>query len=317
MPAPKATEDRSPATIKALLAKAKEEGGPLAMLRVPFASNQIGLLPRNLKKGDMAKSGCRPGTDASADGKFCGGYHARSVHLDYVGHAALTDRLLEADPEWEWEPLALDEQGLPKFDQYGGLWIRLTVAGKTKLGYGDAQEKQTGSTAVKEIIGDALRNAGMRFGMALDLWHKGDLHDMAEEQGNVGTNAPEGTDAPKAPATRQRRAPAAGVEAVQAVIPGAVEIKDENAPDFLKQAADAKTRKDAGEIWQAAHRRFGENPTKEQNVILDTITKRGVALAAEERQALEANAVAAEKAAAALKAGFEGKTPPHDPSELV
>jgi hypothetical protein len=29
---------------------------------------------------------------------------------------------------------------------------------------------------MKERIGDALRNAGMRFGAALDLWHKGDLH---------------------------------------------------------------------------------------------------------------------------------------------
>jgi hypothetical protein len=29
---------------------------------------------------------------------------------------------------------------------------------------------------MKERIGDALRNAAMRFGAALDLWHKGDLH---------------------------------------------------------------------------------------------------------------------------------------------
>jgi hypothetical protein len=28
----------------------------------------------------------------------------------------------------------------------------------------------------KEVIGDALRNAGMRFGAALALWHKGELH---------------------------------------------------------------------------------------------------------------------------------------------
>jgi hypothetical protein len=29
---------------------------------------------------------------------------------------------------------------------------------------------------MKERIGDALRNAAMRFGAALDLWHKGELH---------------------------------------------------------------------------------------------------------------------------------------------
>ena len=33
-----------------------------------------------------------------------------------------------------------------------------------------------GGDAIKEVIGDALRNAAMRFGAALDLWHKGDLH---------------------------------------------------------------------------------------------------------------------------------------------
>jgi len=36
--------------------------------------------------------------------------------------------------------------------------------------------KPANTTATKEIIGDAIRNAGMRFGMALDLWAKTDLH---------------------------------------------------------------------------------------------------------------------------------------------
>ncbi len=39
------------------------------------------------------------------------------------------------------------------------------------VGCGDAGQK-TGGDAMKERIGDALRNAGMRFGIALDLWHK-------------------------------------------------------------------------------------------------------------------------------------------------
>lgn len=101
--------------------------------------------------------------------------------LDYVGHAALTDRLLDADPEWNWEPLHIDpDTGLPALDAIGGLWIRLTVCGVTRLGYGDAGEKK-GTNAMKERIGDALRNAAMRFGAALDLWHKGDLHADAQE----------------------------------------------------------------------------------------------------------------------------------------
>jgi hypothetical protein len=96
------------------------------------------------------------------------------VHLDYVGHAALTDRLLDCDPLWNWEPMGVDALGQPAFSNQG-LWIRLTVCGVTRLGFGDAQDKK-GPNAIKEMIGDALRNAAMRFGAALDLWHKGDLH---------------------------------------------------------------------------------------------------------------------------------------------
>jgi hypothetical protein len=62
------------------------------------------------------------------------------------------------------------------------LWIRLTICGVTRLGYGDSQGKR-GGNAVKEAIGDALRNAGMRFGAALDLWHKGDFADAQVERG--------------------------------------------------------------------------------------------------------------------------------------
>lgn len=102
------------------------------------------------------------------------------VMLDFVGHAATTDRLLQVDPEWTWEPFAVDESGLPKLDNHGGLWIRLTVAGVTKPGYGDAGNKK-GPNAVKEAIGDALRNAAMRFGVAIDLWSKQDLIPAAPD----------------------------------------------------------------------------------------------------------------------------------------
>ena len=122
----------------------QEQLSALGKLRDPFPPEQIGKLPKG------------------------------GVTLDYVGHAALTARLLDVDPEWSWEPVAVDERGLPVFDENGGLWIRLTIAGMTRLGYGDASGKK-GANAVKEAIGDALRNAGMRFGAALDLWSKEDL----------------------------------------------------------------------------------------------------------------------------------------------
>lgn len=110
---------------------------------------------------------------------ICGGWHhPQVVHLDYVGHAALTDRLLDIDPLWYWEPVSFDSDGLPAFDKTGGLWIRLYVCGHSRLGYGNAagsEYKDIGSRE-KEVIGDALRNAAMRFGAALEFWHKGDLH---------------------------------------------------------------------------------------------------------------------------------------------
>lgn len=116
----------------------------LKRLREPFADNQIGKLPKG------------------------------GIFLDFVGHAHITARLLDVDPLWYWSPLALDQRGLPAFDEHGGLWIKLIVCGHTRLGYGDAGGKK-GPNAVKEAIGDALRNAAMRFGVALELWAKGDL----------------------------------------------------------------------------------------------------------------------------------------------
>lgn len=102
--------------------------------------------------------------DPSAIGKLPKG----GVMLDYVGHAATTDRLLSVDPLWTWEPMAVDANGLPLPDAQGNLWIRLTICGVTRIGVGDGK-------SAKERIGDAIRNAAMRFGVALDLWSKEEL----------------------------------------------------------------------------------------------------------------------------------------------
>lgn len=162
----------------------------LAKLREPFPEHLISKLP----KESRAQADARKADKSLIVWKceVCGGmHHKNAVHLDYVGHAALTDRLLDVDPEWTWEPVAFGVEGLPALDRNGGMWIKLTVQGVTRLGYGSADGKQ-GGDAVKEIIGDALRNAAMRFGAALDLWHKGDLHaDEAEESPKVTCITPE------------------------------------------------------------------------------------------------------------------------------
>jgi hypothetical protein len=148
----------------------------LALMRLPFAANQISKLPKPTKaQTEALKVNFKEGFRCPD----CGGWHHPKVdHLDYVGHAALTDRLLECDVNWDWEPLALNDAGLPLYDNNGGLWIKLTVCGVSRLGYGNAAGKPAYGPGdrEKEVIGDALRNAGMRFGAALDLWHKGDLH---------------------------------------------------------------------------------------------------------------------------------------------
>ena len=110
-------------------------------LRAPFAKEQIQKLPTG------------------------------GLQLDYVSHAWVTDRLLKVDPAWTWEPVAFDADGLPKFDENGGLWIKLTVCGVTRYGYGEPQGRDK-FDARKGAISNALRVAACRFGVALDLWAK-------------------------------------------------------------------------------------------------------------------------------------------------
>lgn len=154
----------------------------LELMRAPFEEHQISLLPKETRaqiderKANSASSFTCP--------QCKGWHHKRAIHLDYVGHAAVTDRLLDADLAWNWEPKSWNPDGEPHFDNIGGLWILLTVCGVTRLGYGNADKKMGADmgSREKEVIGDALRNAAMRFGAALDLWHKGDLHKTKQPE---------------------------------------------------------------------------------------------------------------------------------------
>ena len=163
----------------------------LKRLTAPFPDIEISLRPKPTKaQTEEVKRDFQKGIRCN----LCGGWHHPNVvHLQYVGHAATTKRLLDVDIAWNWEFLHVDEKGFPEFDINGGLWITLTVLGVTRKGYGDAEGK-TGPNAVKEVIGDAIRNASMRFGVALELWHKGefkkdddtasDQAEQAEQQGD-------------------------------------------------------------------------------------------------------------------------------------
>lgn len=101
------------------------------------------------------------------------------THLDYVGHAAVTDRLLAVDPLWTWEPMAYAPDGGPLIRLSGKdaeLWIWLTICGHRRPAVGTAATSAFDLS--KQLVSDAIRNGAMRFGVALDLWSKEDLHDV-------------------------------------------------------------------------------------------------------------------------------------------
>lgn len=145
---------------------------PLDALRAPFPAEALGHLPR------LTCKACRESQRKRCDEHqwvarcpTCNTSHSTAaMHITYVGHADVTARLLEVDPEWTWRPFTTDELAAVPNAFRDGLWIMLTIGGVTRPGFGNAENGK----GAKEAIGDALRNAAMRFGVALDLWAKGD-----------------------------------------------------------------------------------------------------------------------------------------------
>ena len=102
-------------------APTKQPKTGLALLREPFPANLVSKLPKPTKAQTEA---VRANFKAGIRCKICGTWHHPDVvHLDYVGHAALTDRLLDCDPNWGWEPVAYGPNGTPLMDENGGMWI--------------------------------------------------------------------------------------------------------------------------------------------------------------------------------------------------
>lgn len=178
----------------------QEQLDALDRLRIPFPPASVEKLPKPFHKG-APKGKCTPrkdGGDAPNDQDFfCHKWHGLpAVHLDYIGHAVVTERLLAVDPFWNWEPMSVDEHGLPRFVTVDGfpvaLWIKLTVCGFTRIGVGTVNVGT--HDPEKQLISDAIRNAAMRFGVALDLWKKTREEDdedagAAPARGEVGQRA--------------------------------------------------------------------------------------------------------------------------------
>jgi hypothetical protein len=101
------------------------------------------------------------------------------ITLDFVGHAEITKILIEVDPQWSWEPVAWTTEGRPAINVVNGMavmWGKLTVLGQSRLGVGSARHDKPDLD--KELIGDFLRNAAMRFGISLSLWSKSEWEEQ-------------------------------------------------------------------------------------------------------------------------------------------
>lgn len=229
----------------------------LHRLREPFKPEEIRYLPRVWCKACRdAKGTCNRADHERRQCRKCG-QNMTTAHIDlrFVGHAEATNRLLNVDPFWDWEPMAPDANGLPQYDGNRGMWIRLTVCGMTRLGYGSADGK-SGGDAVKEIIGDAIRNAGMRFGMALDLWTSSDL-EIVESGGASLDEAGAGSGpSPKSggeqPAAASMPKPAPRQQTSQQASPPAATAPAAPARDFLAEAREAPTQDAVRNLYDEA-----------------------------------------------------------------
>jgi hypothetical protein len=146
-----------------------------AELRADFPADEIEKLPKPVKGKDENKGRCAAdisGGHYSADGWYCGGWHARAVHLDYVGHAGITMRLNEVcGPDgWYLRPFTLDERALPAITGKT-FWAVLSI--RDPLGvWTEKTDLAENFYSNQEAWGDALRRCAMRFGIGTYLWSK-------------------------------------------------------------------------------------------------------------------------------------------------
>lgn len=208
----------------------------------PFADNVIGYKPTIWCK---ACSDAR-GTCKDHNKRRCPkcGQNITEAHndLSFVGHAPLTARLLELDPEWSWEPVAWTPEGEPLVKSDGknySMWIKLTIRGVTRLGVGTCEDSTIKKEYLKELVGDALRNAGMRFGLALDLWAKGDL---IEDQVPEGQTAPETPPQPRQAAPKPPPSPRAPRPAAAPSGAPSAPAEDDRPQEWLRRAQAAWKR---------------------------------------------------------------------------
>ena len=187
------------------LAQADTHAGRLAGIVDKWAQPPADMLSK------LPKPTRRENQKGSCD--VCGGFHGLpAVHLDYMGHADVTEALIDADPFWNWRPAAIDHNtGGPVIvrEKMATMWGYLTVLGVERMCVGTADGGK--EEYAKELIGDLLRNGAMRFGIGLRLWSKADhldatgdaVNELAATTGVVDRSQPT---EPPAQRSRQDRA---------------------------------------------------------------------------------------------------------------
>jgi hypothetical protein len=217
------------------------------MLQEPFNPDEVGLRPqvwcpkcRDGQKEPPAGGGrsrcCGMKADQPGSGRVdhtrkkcpdCGQSMTQAhMHLSYVGHAHITERLIQTDPRWTWRPMGRDipdevmaaaiatgdhlmVQAVisaypPKIIEIPGpngraehvMWGEVIIHDENgdevvMPGVGDAIGKNWDPNAVKEMLGDLLRNALMRHGTGLQMWKKEDTDRAKRERGGAGGGNPD------------------------------------------------------------------------------------------------------------------------------
>lgn len=156
------------------------------------------------------------------DPKIVGKLPKGNTMLDFVGHADVTKMLIEIDPNWTWEPVAFDEQGLPAYrveNGYAHMAGWLTIHGIRRLGIGSVQHNK--QDLLKELCSDFIRNAAMRFGICLALWTKQEWDDLGDKP------------APATPVAAPKAAPKPAAKKVVETNTPAGEITEEQRRQFI------------------------------------------------------------------------------------
>jgi hypothetical protein len=188
-------------------------------LAAPFPQEDLERLPKPLQRDDRNKGRCAELPDGrpnpySADGYYCGGWHSRSVHLTYVGHAGITTRLNQVltPAGWEFGPVAVDPAGLPLI-QRGEFWAELKIIDPDSGLVATKTDVAANFNSTQEAWGDALRRCAMRFGVGTYLWSKS---EAAHAQAQYAEPLPE-PEPQAAPPVQENQAPPTPPPHVEAV----------------------------------------------------------------------------------------------------